>query len=230
LIFVAPNVIQSGDEDAERPMDEILASLGDELILEFDAIARAAHGRFRAYAPAGLIELDSRAQAACTYSHMQAEAYRRFEGRTGVRALDIRSLKVWHFEEAGVVIRLKKMDEDGRSRNYPTKQAKAFDGQMRYFGIADILYDTQAEWLASDDPATVAANLRKIGRKAGMEDATMTACLEDAAMAQAMVATYQKNAEADDINSTPSFILNGTKQSNMNYDELKTLLDAELAK
>jgi hypothetical protein len=119
----------------ERPMDEILASLGDDIILEFDAIARAAHGRFRAYAPADLIELDSRAQAACTYSHMLAEAYRRFDGRSGVRALDIRNLKVWHFEQADVVIRLKKMDEDGRSRNYPTKQAKAFDGQMELPGL-----------------------------------------------------------------------------------------------
>lgn len=29
-----------------------------------------------------------------------------------------------------MVVRLKKMDEDGRTRNYPTKQAKVFDRQL----------------------------------------------------------------------------------------------------
>ena len=28
-------------------------------------------------------------------------------------------------------------------------------GEMRYFGISDILFDTQKEWAASDDPAVV---------------------------------------------------------------------------
>lgn len=103
-------------------------------------------------------------------------------------------------------------------------------GEMRYFGIQDILYSTQQEWAASDDPATVVENLRRIGRTAGLEDAALDACLNDGPMAQAMVAKFQADTEADDINSTPSFILNGTKHSNMKYAELKALLDAELAK
>lgn len=119
----------------DRTMDEILTALGDDLILEFDLIARAAHDRFRSYPPEVLIELDPRAQAACTYSHMLAEAYRRFDGRAGVRTFDVQNLKVWHFEAADVVIRLKKMDEDGKTRNYPTKQAKAFDGQLELPGL-----------------------------------------------------------------------------------------------
>ena len=101
---------------------------------------------------------------------------------------------------------------------------------MRYFGISDILFSTQTEWAASDDPAAVVENLRKIGRTAGMDDATMTTCLEDGAMAQAMVTAYQTNAEADDVQGTPTIIINGTKHGNMNYADLKTVLDAELAK
>jgi len=103
-------------------------------------------------------------------------------------------------------------------------------GDMRYFGIQDILYLTQKEWAGSDDPAVVVENLRRIGRTAGLEDAALDACLNDGAMAQAMVNKYQADSEADGINSTPSFVLNGEKHSNMNYADLKALLDAELAK
>ncbi len=35
---------------------------------------------------------------------------------------------------------------------------------------------------------------------------------------------YQENAEADDINSTPSFVIDGKKYSNMTYDEFSKLL------
>jgi len=103
-------------------------------------------------------------------------------------------------------------------------------GDMRYFGIQDILYSTQKEWAGSDDPAVVVENLRRIGRTAGLEDAALDACLNDGAMAQAMVNKYQADSEADGINSTPSFVLNGVKHSNMNYADLTALLDAELAK
>ncbi|WP_415234501.1 DsbA family protein [Pseudorhodobacter sp.] len=103
-------------------------------------------------------------------------------------------------------------------------------GEMRYFGIQDILFTNLKEWAASDDPAAVVENLRRIGRTAGLEDAAIDACMNDGAMAQAMVNKYQADTEADGIDSTPSFILNGTKHSNMNYADLKALLDAELAK
>jgi hypothetical protein len=49
-----------------RTLEETMDALGD-LLNEFDQIARSAHARFRAYQPADIIELDSRAQATCTY-------------------------------------------------------------------------------------------------------------------------------------------------------------------
>jgi hypothetical protein len=109
-----------------RSMDEILDSFGDVLD-EFDHIARRGHGRYRTYRPEDLIEHDIRAQATCTYAHMLAEADRRISGMDRVRVMDIRGLKLWLFEDFNAVIRFKKMDGDGRSRNYPTKQAKDFD-------------------------------------------------------------------------------------------------------
>ncbi len=89
---------------------------------------------------------------------------------------------------------------------------------------------SRQEWAASDDPAAVVENLKKIGRTAGMEDATMGACLEDGAMAQAMVAKFQSNMEADKVEGTPTIFVNGTKYGNMTYADLKAIIDAELAK
>lgn len=119
----------------DRSMDEILGSLGD-LLDHFDAIPRAANDKYRSYAVGDIaIEHDVRAQAACTYSHMLAESDRRFLGIQRVEALDIRGLKLWLFKDFDLVFRLKKMDEDGKSRNYPTKQAKSFDAGKELPGL-----------------------------------------------------------------------------------------------
>lgn len=103
------------------------------------------------------------------------------------------------------------------------------NGGLRYFGIMDLLYSAQKDWTGSDDPAIVVENLRKIGRTAGMDDATLNACLENGDTAQAMVATYQANAQTDNVDSTPTLILNGTKHPNMSYVDLAKLLDEALA-
>ena len=50
------------------------------------------------------------------------------------------------------------------------------------------------------------------------------------ARAEAMVAHYQENATADGLEGTPSFKINGTMHTNMSYDEMKAIIDAELAK
>lgn len=101
-------------------------------------------------------------------------------------------------------------------------------GPERYFGFADALYETQTEWTKGGDPAEIADNLKKLGRTAGLTDEQVTACLSDQKMAEALVKVFQDNAEKDGINSTPSFIINGTKYSNMPYDEFKGILDKDL--
>jgi hypothetical protein len=110
----------------ERGVDQIMNALAPYLDL-LDQITRSAHARYRGYNSADLLEHDARAHAACTYAHMNAEAERRFIGNQDIVGLDIRGLKLWLFKKADAVIRLKKMDEDGNSRTYPTGQAKDFD-------------------------------------------------------------------------------------------------------
>jgi protein-disulfide isomerase len=98
-------------------------------------------------------------------------------------------------------------------------------GEVRFFGITDILYTTQQEWAATDDAAAVVENLTRIGRTAGMDDAALDACMADGAMAEALVAQYQENATRDGVEGTPTLLINGEKHSNMTYDELKAIID-----
>eukprot|EP01031_Cornospumella_fuschlensis_P019589 gene19589-24004_t len=101
-------------------------------------------------------------------------------------------------------------------------------GDMRYFGITDILFETQQEWAGSEDPNVVVENIKKIGRTAGMDDATLDACMKDGAMAEALVARFEENMKADGVEGTPTLFINGTKHANMDYAALKSLIEAEL--
>ncbi|MGR3571309.1 DsbA family protein [Brevirhabdus sp.] len=103
-------------------------------------------------------------------------------------------------------------------------------GPEKYFGIVDMIYDTQKQWLQSGEPVEISNSLKRLGRTAGIPEDKLSACLKDEAKAKAMVATYQQNATADGIDSTPSFVIDGTKYNNMAYADFKEILDAQLAK
>jgi hypothetical protein len=120
----------------DRTMSETLDAVGEVLLDEFAEIVRTGHARYMSYKPEDLIELDVRAQSACTYCHMHSEADRRLIDREGIRRLEVLGgLRLWLVESANVVIRLKKMDEDGRTANYPTKQAQDYDAQRELPGL-----------------------------------------------------------------------------------------------
>lgn len=96
-----------------------------------------------------------------------------------------------------------------------------------FFGISNMIYSTQAEWsrAGGGDPAAIVEELRKIGRLAGLDNDALEACLQDGDKLQTLVAWYQSNAATDDINSTPSFVINGTKYANMTFAEMSKLID-----
>ena len=100
-------------------------------------------------------------------------------------------------------------------------------GPDKYFGIADMLYKRQGDW-AKSSGAEVTEKLYKIGRIAGLKNKDMDACLQDQEMAKALVADFQKNAEADGIDSTPSLLINGVNHGNQSYSELQNLLNEQL--
>lgn len=106
--------------------------------------------------------------------------------------------------------------------------ARCSDDQNFFFAFSELLYTEQRNWLASGDPATIIEDLRRLAKTAGMDDASLDACLSDAAKAEALFTWYQENAERDGINSTPSFLIDGQKYSNMAYDDFAAILDEKL--
>lgn len=97
-----------------------------------------------------------------------------------------------------------------------------------FFGISDLIYEGQSVWSRAGEPGAIVDELRKIGLLAGLDANTMEACLQDGEKARTLVAWYQENATADDIDSTPSFVINGRKYSNMSYPEMVELIEGEL--
>lgn len=103
-------------------------------------------------------------------------------------------------------------------------------GPERYFGIVEMLYEGQRDWVRATPAAgqseaeAVAEALRRIGRRAGMNDAEMNVCLSDRAMATALMETYRQNAERDQIRATPSFVINGRPYSNMSFAEFEAAI------
>jgi protein-disulfide isomerase len=101
-------------------------------------------------------------------------------------------------------------------------------GEERFFGITDLLYENQATW-SRGEPAAVADALRRVGLTAGLTTEEIAACMTDADKAQALVETFEANAEADGIRSTPSFLIDGELHGNMSEADLRALLDERLA-
>jgi len=101
-------------------------------------------------------------------------------------------------------------------------------GEDKFFGITDMIYAGQSEWVRAGEPTAIVEELRKIGRLAGLDNEELDACLQDGEKAQSLVAWWEENQKADDITSTPSFMINGKKYSNMPYAEMKEIIDAAL--
>lgn len=101
-------------------------------------------------------------------------------------------------------------------------------GPDKFFGISDLIFSGQSEWVRAGGAGEIVAELKKIGRLAGIEDDALEACLQDGEKAQTLVAWYQQNAETDEVTGTPSFIINGKKVPNQAYDDFKAVIEAEL--
>jgi protein-disulfide isomerase len=111
--------------------------------------------------------------------------------------------------------------------------ARCGDGPERFFGMVDALYSSTDTWIVrsasgAPDPAGIADQLRKLGRIAGIPNDQLEACMTDETRMRTLVAWYQANAEADGIQSTPSFVLNGKRHENMSYEDLSALIEKAL--
>ncbi|AGT10107.1 DsbA family protein [Paracoccus aminophilus] len=102
-------------------------------------------------------------------------------------------------------------------------------GDDKYYAVSDMLFEEQQTWLAAKTGDEIAANLRKIGAKAGMTPEQLDACWADKQTVANLVTTFQKNAGDDKIEGTPTFIIAGEKVNNQPWEGLKKVLDDKIA-
>jgi protein-disulfide isomerase len=80
-------------------------------------------------------------------------------------------------------------------------------GKDKYFGVIDMIFETQSKWATAADPM---ADLAKSLRIAGMGEKEVKACLADPKVADAVVASY-RSGEQVGVDSTPTLFINGEK-------------------
>lgn len=149
----------------DRTMGDIMQDI-DHLLDDLDASCRHGLLTYRRYPAEFLIEHDARASAANIYCHMLADAERRLLGVRGIVPLDIRGLKVFLVEDKAV-LRLKRMDEEGRSRRYPTKQAKDYDRGVQFAELPPPAVRLTVGYLA--DPTGTSVERVQVAKPMGRE-------------------------------------------------------------
>ncbi|HRO15103.1 MAG TPA: DsbA family protein [Paracoccus sp. (in: a-proteobacteria)] len=102
-------------------------------------------------------------------------------------------------------------------------------GDQKYHAVSGMLLSQQKTWLNAKSGDEFAANLRKMGAAAGFSNEQMDACWADNAKVERLLATFQKNATADQVEGTPTFVINGEKVQNQPWDALKAKIDEKLA-
>jgi protein-disulfide isomerase len=76
----------------------------------------------------------------------------------------------------------------------------------RSTAMLDVLFSTQSTWARSQDPV---AALARIGRGAGMSDAYITGCYENQPLIEAVIAERLEAEKTHQVESTPSFVIEG---------------------
>ena len=101
-------------------------------------------------------------------------------------------------------------------------------GRERFFGFLDILFKRQAQWASSPNPLTELARVAALG---GMSTDDFTACLKNKKIETQILAQRQEAERAFEVNSTPSFIVNGRKVAiGATIADFKAVLDPLIAK
>lgn len=98
-------------------------------------------------------------------------------------------------------------------------------GEDKYFDVVHELLASQQE-MQTVGPRPV---LLRVAASAGLNEQQFSACVND----QAALAAFDdrvKAAQAEGVNGTPTFIVNGTRVVDSSLDGLAAAIDAELAK
>ncbi|MFO1189440.1 MAG: DsbA family protein [Alphaproteobacteria bacterium] len=97
-------------------------------------------------------------------------------------------------------------------------------GPERYHGFVKVLFRSQAEWAASPNPMTALERVAKLG---GIDETRFTACTRDEKVLDQILASRQEAERTFQVNSTPTFIIQGRKYTgSLTLDGLREILDS----
>lgn len=86
------------------------------------------------------------------------------------------------------------------------------DNPQRYYAVADLLFERQAQWaFSTKEGAEITNNLAALMKETGLGRAQFDACISDEAQLRRVNAVQQEAAESYKVGSTPTFIINGAK-------------------
>lgn len=99
-------------------------------------------------------------------------------------------------------------------------------GEEAFFPMLDMFLSRQQEWTRAEEPV---AELTRLARLGGLSQERIQACLTDEAFMTRLVEDYQRNAGADEVNSTPTFLINGEKHTgDMSVEDFAALIETHL--
>lgn len=99
-------------------------------------------------------------------------------------------------------------------------------GEQGFYPMADALLSSQATWTRAPD---IGHAIQQVGRRAGLPAERLQQCLSDREFAKGLLERYQEHRQADDIQSTPTFVIDGEKHTGaMGFEEFSALLDDAL--
>ena len=92
----------------------------------------------------------------------------------------------------------------------------------KYFSFIDVLFQSQVTWATAKDQM---AALERIARLGGISAEKFSACMQDRALEDAVLAESLRGQKEFDVNSTPTIIVNGKKVDNpLTFDEFDKIL------
>jgi len=97
-------------------------------------------------------------------------------------------------------------------------------GPERYHGFVKVLFRSQAEWAASPNPMTALERVAKLG---GIDETKFAACIRDEKTLDQILASRQDAERNFQVNSTPTFIIQGRKYTgSLTLEGLREILDS----
>jgi len=116
-------------------------------------------------------------------------------------------------------------------RDFPLNQPALHGAQLAhcvapqsYFGMLELLFRNQDKWAFG---TKVDEELTRLGATAGIDATKFKACLEDEAMRERIVNRALEAEQKFGVNSTPTFIVNGTKLTGTHaFEDFQKAIDA----